>query len=88
MEYFLLHLEIVIQMDTALHIFIQWLGFFNNLFGIVVQIIKILLLLLLFSISEFAVSTQVLQNEENAARSNHGTDFEVNHLILLLVNVK
>lgn len=49
MEYFLLHLEIVIQMDTALHIFIQWLGFFNNLFCILVQIIKILLLLLLFT---------------------------------------
>lgn len=88
MEYFLLHLEIVIQMDTALHIFIQWLGFFNNLFCIVVRIIKILLLLLLFSISEFAVSTQVLQDEENAARSNHGTDFQVNHLVLLLVNVE
>lgn len=29
-----------------------------------------------FSLSEFAVSTRVLQNEQNAARSNHGSDFQ------------
>ncbi|XP_031631444.1 uncharacterized protein LOC116345869 [Contarinia nasturtii] len=29
------------------------------------------------SVTEFSVSTKVLQNEQNAGRSNHGTDFEI-----------
>lgn len=35
--------------------------------------------MLLFSISEFAVSTRVLRNSTAAARSNHGTDFVVRY---------
>lgn len=34
------------------------------------------------STSEFAVSTKVLQNRENADRSYHGTDFQVNLISL------
>lgn len=30
------------------------------------------------SVTEFSVSTRVLQNEQMAGRSNHGNDFKVN----------
>lgn len=35
--------------------------------------------MVLFSISEFAVSTRVLRNSTAAARSNQGSDFVVRH---------
>lgn len=57
--------------------FIQWQGR-NILIKLITSIVrKIFFFQLIHSTSEFAVSTKILRNEQNAGRSNHGNDFQV-----------